>query len=628
MDMRWKTTACPHDCPCACSMKARVLNGRVEIKPNTDNPWTNFVCAKGLRFRERVFDKRRLTEPLIRFGSGWKPISWHEAWSVWADKIYGAVRRLGPLSLMYLSGAGSMYFSKDLIPHVFSELGGYTATEGSLCSSIGSQGLRESTAGWGVPFVTPEALCGARGVLLWGRNVYATQPQIVKCLDYIRSKGGKTACVDIRKTATSRRCDSFWRIAPGGDWALAAWLCREILARGADSRSWRTRALNADEFLDFTLGLDGAKLLCAAGMESGAAHEILDWLLAHGPVVHMPSFGAQRYMHGDTQFKWIFALAALCGGFDDPCSGLSFSKDEHAIFPESLAPSCKNVRKLPAGAWNTLLPREDPKIEVISICGANPARQCPDSALTARALASVRFKVCCEIFMTDTAELCDLVLPSATFLEEGHDWLGSYWHSFVVRSETVLPPVGGAKSDIEIYDGLARALGLKTSLIGLKDEMDRTLAADRRLEEISDGLYRHREQMYWNDPKAQAVMPASAPETRMPRAGEFRLVTVHANEYINGQSTDAPDTEGVPEICVPRGDARLAGLSERALVKVTSREGGSLVMRVRTDPDIADRTAVAKQGLRGINTLTTARIAPGSGAPYAECFVTIEELSS
>ena len=123
-------------------------------------------------------------------------------------------------------------------------------------------------------------------------------------------------------------------------------------------------------------------------------------------------------------------------------------------------------------------------------------------------------------------------------------------------------------------------------------------------------------------------MPASAPETLMPRAGEFRLVTVHANEYINGQSTDAPDTEGVPEICVPRGDARLAGLSERALVKVTSREGGSLVMRVRTDPDIACRTAVAKQGLRGINTLTTARIAPGSGAPYAECFVTIEELSS
>ncbi len=64
---------------------------------------------------------------------------------IWAKNVSSAVREYGPLSVMYFAGAGSMYFSKELIKNVFAELGGYTSTKGSLCSSIGSFGLKAST---------------------------------------------------------------------------------------------------------------------------------------------------------------------------------------------------------------------------------------------------------------------------------------------------------------------------------------------------------------------------------------------------------------------------------------------------------------------------------------------------
>ena len=46
MRPEWKTTACPHDCPCACTMKARNLNNKIEMKPHDKNRWTEFICPR------------------------------------------------------------------------------------------------------------------------------------------------------------------------------------------------------------------------------------------------------------------------------------------------------------------------------------------------------------------------------------------------------------------------------------------------------------------------------------------------------------------------------------------------------------------------------------------------------
>ena len=79
-------------------MKARMVGGKVEIVPNRENHSTSFICAKGLRFRERMFAPRRIKEPLLRDGAGWKAVSWEDSWSIWADRVQSAVSDFGALS--------------------------------------------------------------------------------------------------------------------------------------------------------------------------------------------------------------------------------------------------------------------------------------------------------------------------------------------------------------------------------------------------------------------------------------------------------------------------------------------------------------------------------------------------
>ena len=101
MYSEWKTTACPHDCPCACTIRARSEGDRIEMQPHRANRWTDRLCPKGLRYAARVFAPGRLRIPLLRSGSGWEEISWEKAWSIWAERVTEAMAESGPLSLMY-----------------------------------------------------------------------------------------------------------------------------------------------------------------------------------------------------------------------------------------------------------------------------------------------------------------------------------------------------------------------------------------------------------------------------------------------------------------------------------------------------------------------------------------------
>lgn len=239
MNSEWKTTACPYDCPCACSMLARVNGGNIELRVNPANKQCSFICAKGRRFIKRINDPRRLLHPLMRRGADWVKISWDEALGLWAEKISAAVKDCGPLSVMSFASAGSMTFSKQLIPAFYAALGGFTKTKGTLCSSIGSAGLKESTCGFGVPYVPLEDISTARGLLFWGRNSRHTQPQMAPCLAALRRGGGETACVEVRLSATAAQSDRFWRISPGGDWrsppgsAAGWWMIKGTAAAGA-----------------------------------------------------------------------------------------------------------------------------------------------------------------------------------------------------------------------------------------------------------------------------------------------------------------------------------------------------------------------------------------------------------
>src|SRR5947208_16588076 len=106
-------TACPLDCPDACSLAVTVQRGRVlEIDGSHKKPVTGgYICAKVRRFGERVYGPDRLLYPAVRTGckaqGAFKRVSWDEALGLVVDRMTRARRESGGASILPFSYGGS-----------------------------------------------------------------------------------------------------------------------------------------------------------------------------------------------------------------------------------------------------------------------------------------------------------------------------------------------------------------------------------------------------------------------------------------------------------------------------------------------------------------------------------------
>lgn len=619
--MRLIPSACPHDCPGGCAFLVGRDGDRVVIEANGRLPWTTFVCPKGKRWARRLFDGRRLTTPLLRKGEDFVPLSVDGALDLWAENLWEGVSRQGPLSVFFYQGAGSLYFSKNLLAHPLAELGGYRTTRGSLCGAAGNAGLAETFGA--VPVQSAETLLSsAKAVLLWGRNVTETHPHLLPLLNEIRRRGGRLGTVEIRETPTTAFVDRWWRIHPGGDAFLAAWLCRQILVRGLAPREWEQRVTNKEPFRELLAGSEDSHLLREAGLADVEAEALLTWLL-DGPVTHYGGYGLQRYLHGKESYRWIAALAVLLGAFDRPGAGVLLGKDEMARFPSSLLPRPKEAERLPVATWHRELEKRTPAVEHLIVTGANPLQQAPDERGLRERFRSIPFKVCLDLTLTETARACDLILPVATFLEEGPDWRGSYWHRYLVRSEPLLAPPPSVLPETAWFGGLARRLGLGADPEKLLKTLDETLLADGELEACGDGVYAWAEKEFWRDPSARAALPEALPQIRKAPKECLRLVTVHVADYINGQSWDAPSAGETLLLRMAPSEMARRGLKTGQAVTVRSETGASLELAVTSDEGLPPQIVTLPQGRPAVNALTPPLSSSGFGAPYHETFVEI-----
>lgn len=618
------STVCPYDCPDACPLVVRQESGgSLSIGPSPEFPLGGgFICPKGSRWDLVRKNPSRLKTPLRRNGSSWDMISWDDAWSLWAKRLEDSISRLGQLSIFFSRGYGSLNFSKNLLANVFADLGGYTTTIGSLCGSAGGAGLKK-TFGF-TPVMLPETVAScSRGVLLWGRNAVETNIHLLPLLKRLRNRGGKVAAIEIRETATTRIADIWWRVRPGSDGALALLLCARLLETDSVCDSWRNKVSNPEAFEAMLSRIDRRAALDSTGLRENEIDEISAWLRENRPVALYPGYGIQRYLAGSDTFQALASLSVLLGGLEERGGGVVFGKDEMALFPRSLLRPSPVTRKMPISSWYSH-GEISPPIGVAVFCGANPAKQSPCSGAFAEAMARIPFKVCVDLFMTETAWMSDLVLPASMFLEDGPDWRGSWWHQYVFRGLKAVDPPAGVLNDLEIFSGLARKMGLNTDLERERNEMDRMLLGDQRLKLISEGIYFWNEPETWGSGSALVRMPEEIPEGS-PFSRRYRMVTVHTAGYINGQITGSPEEDqDIPEVAVSPGDLADLGLSDRSMVTI-SGDSGSMEAVLRSDPGVGNGYCVLRQGIAGINSLTLAMTSPGYGAPFHENNVFISE---
>ncbi len=644
-------TSCTLDCPDGCGIKAHVRDGRItRLEGDSDHEFTQgYLCAKTYHYPDRVYSSERQLRPLRRknlaAGAEWEPTSWDDALSLIADRVRRYCAESGPLSIMHYQRTGSWGATKLLSRRFWNLLGGVTTASGSLCSGAARAGqILDFGARLGHD---PMDIVNSRLVLLWGRNPLATNLHMVPLLKEVRKRGGKIVLIDPVRSESASFCDEHIQPRVSTDAELAMAMAKVVLDEDLEDKSFISQHTHGSEIYRQLLDRSSFEELCA---ECELAPDLVRSLARRyagaKPAAVLLGWGLNKYQHSAEIFRCVDALGAICGHIGVPGGGVThgFTTQRHfdkSIEAEHLA---KHHRAIPEPLLGRGLSElGDPPVRMMMINGGNPVNQSPNSLLVARAFSKLEFVVVVDTVLTDTADHAHVFLPTTTFLEE-EDMLVSWGHNIIGGVNAVIEPVGEARSDLWIYQELAKRLGFGEKMAGTPREWLKRIftpleANGVTVESVLAGPVRCPTAPMV--PFADHVYPTKSRkfefigELRNPRrkvAGfPLTLVTNFSKKWLLSQMLETEHPK-VAFVRIGVETARAFGIDDRELIVIRSPVG-KLEVEAQVDPRVGRDMVIMPVGTwikrgGGANVLTEDIISNfGQMAAYGETRVTLEKLS-
>ncbi len=467
--MKEYITVCPHDCPDTCSIIAKVKDGKVvATKGDPSHPFTRgALCAKVLRYKERIYSPDRLLFPMKRVGKKgeglFERISWDEALEVMKEKIENTLDRFGGEAIYHYKGSGTMGILQTKFPSAFFHKLGASQTQGSLCCPAGDKGWNYSVGPYAVN--RPESMAHSDLLLVWGMNMATTNMHMLSFFQEAKKKGAKLIVIDPYRNRTAKQADWYLPIRPGTDAALALGMMHVLVEEDL---------LDHEYIANYTLGFDQLKKELAAyspkRVEAITGIPVADiqklarlYGKARAPFIRL-GMGLSRNRRGGMSIRTISLLPGLVGAYHKKGGGAFFATEgafplttNKALQLDTLKKPTRLLDKVRLGRH--LLEETNPTISLLFIYGGNPILSSPEAGKVKEGLLrDDLFTVVHEQFMTDTAMYADLLLPATTSFE-AFDVYQSYGHTYLQKAEPVIAPLGEAWSNYKLYSQLAKKLG-------------------------------------------------------------------------------------------------------------------------------------------------------------------------
>ncbi|MFN3484616.1 MAG: molybdopterin-dependent oxidoreductase [Planctomycetota bacterium] len=489
--------SCCNMCGGQTGILCQVVDGKlVRIKPNPHNPngFSNIsedffrngltegavMCPKGNAGIMTLYDPDRLAKPVRRTNPrkglgvdpGWKEITWEEAYGEIVDRMKKLLDAGTPEALLW--------FSEDhSFTHIQSDFCGLFGTpnynmHSSLCDTARKASFK-AVVGDERPLM--DAI-QSRYILLFGWNpLGATKwAHLPRIITRARERGAKLVVVDPYYSATARKADVWIPIRPATDGAMALAMAHVILREGLyDKEFVASWTYGFDRFAEY---VKDKTPLWAEKITSVPAETIenvaRDFATTRPSVVDFWSGPGQHSnaVHGGAA---IACLAALTGGYDRPGTLHLPNKAGNAHVPprvdkpkaprfagdDKLYPLfhksgvyCEIFKKLAEGTGNY-------PAKMAMIIFQNPLMSVPGTETVAKALSNLEFVVVNDIYLSETAQFADIVVPGTTYLER-YDWNTHWvtWPALGLR-QPVVKPLFGQPAEYEFIAELGRRLGLK-----------------------------------------------------------------------------------------------------------------------------------------------------------------------
>ena len=686
-EVRIGHSACPHDCPSTCALDVEILGpgkiGRVRGAP--DNTYTaGVICAKVARYSERVHHPDRLMKPLVRAGGrgegNWKEASWEAALDLVAEKFVAAEEKYGSETVWPYQYAGTMGLVQRDSIHRLRHAKRYSGFFGTICVNAAWTGIAMGTGALRGP--DPREMAKSDCVVIWGTNPVTTQVNVMThAIKARKERGAKIVVIDVYDTPTMKQADMALVLKPGTDGALACAVMHVAFRDGyAD---WPYLEKFTDDPRGLETHLKTRTPEWAAAITGLSIEEIEAFAALVGQTKRTffrLGYGFTRSRNGTANMHAALSVASVTGAWQYEGGGAFHTNGGIFGIEKSLVEGTtyedKSIRSMDQSKVGRVLTNDPaelyggPPVTAMLIQNTNPVNVAPEQRLIKQGFLRDDLFTCVhEQFMTETAELADVVLPATMFLEHDDIYRGG-GNQHILLGPKLIDPPEGPRENLYVIEELATRLGVADREgFGLtaREHVDRMLEmrglgnfetfAEERWADVQpdfetshflkgfghpDGKYRFRPD--WRGQKTATRPPETmglqGPVDDLPEFPDhvelieaadadhpFRLATSPARQFLNSTFTETPGSvkrEGRPQLMVHPDDADAFGIATGERIEIGNGRG-EVVLHAKVTTETKRGTVIA-EGIwpnkahergEGINVLTGAdAIAPFGGAAF------------
>ncbi len=352
-----------------------------------------------------------------------------------------------------------------------------------LCHASSVAALFEGV-GSGAVSTTYGDIINADVAILAGSNTTANHPVAATFFKQARRRGTKIVVVDVRRERIVEHADIFCQIKPGTDVAFFNGVMHEVIRLGLIDREFiAKRVSNYGELAKTVKEYPPERAAQICGVDADKIRTVArTWGEANAGVIYW-GMGISQHTTGTDNARCLIAMCAITGHVGKPGTGLHPLRGQNNVqgasdaglipmmYPDYQPVDKPGIRERFEEAWGREL---DPNrgltvteimhsalnksIKGMYMMGENPFLSDPNVNKVRKALSALDFLVVQDIYLTETAEFADVILPATAALEKE----GTYTNTDrrVQLGRKVLDPPGEAREDWRITQDIANLVGL------------------------------------------------------------------------------------------------------------------------------------------------------------------------
>ena len=642
---------CTLDCFDCCKFNIFIDDNKIiKIQGDKEHPFTKgFACKKGLSHLDRLTHSERVYKPLLKVNGKFEEISFDKAIDIMAEKINTYKKEFTSKSILYYEQYGNGAILKSIGEVFVNFLGGATKTDGGPCWSAG---IKAQKLNFGeAKSHSIEDMLNSKTIFVWGKNPAFTSIHTNQCIRKAKQKGSFVVVIDPIKTKTAEMADKYVRIKPNGDGALALAIGKMIIEKGLIDKEYINNYVNGfEKYKEYVESLRYEDLIEASGIDKEEIEELVRLYTKKYSTILL-GYGMQKYRNGGNTISLIDTLGAISGQIGCAGGGINYA---NKVFPKVINQDPYNssensedrifyVSHMPEFINNSLENNNEIPLKMAIITKSNMLNQLADLNSLKTAFSKIEFKVCFDMFLTDTAVECDLFIPTTSTLESEDIIYSSMTNPYIIYNEKAVEPREKLMDEYYFFRELAKRINIfNYPMVEKKEYLNKVIEPLKKynknmsIEFIRDNYFTIHESVAWKDKifntesrKFEIFFKEDLYlQEKEVKEDEFRIITIHSRDSLSSQHI--MDSTDIAEAYINEKMAEKINIKDSTIVYLYN-DKGEIKVNLKVDNIVSNNVIMMYAGWwkkhGNPNYVTESGISDiGGQITYNESIVKIKEF--